>query len=264
MPEQQGYVVPVSMENFFLETAKGRVPGHSHWNVPFGAWPINIDDGFVQMWDGFDLGIKTEYIWPSGATIDTISSDNTGDDGYDIWIRGLLSGFELYEQTIQISGQNKVTLDTPLRRIIEMENRSPLGLNGNIFCYEDTAITTGRPNDGTKVKAAILAEDNRSLTSLITIPSGHTGYILDGYASIASTGVDDSEVKFYKRPHNCSFIIMNDISLHTAGNSFVPFNFKVPIVLSEKTDLMAETNADHDGVKIIAEYDILLVENTYL
>lgn len=128
-------------------------------------------------------GIDNE-VYVSDNLIDTISSDNASDVGQTIRIEGhTISGSDLtfVVQTVTLNGRNKVTLSTPLARMTRLANQSGTELVGEVYGYEDTAITNGVPNDGTKVHCMIRQDKQQSEKASTSI-SSEDFWIITTYA----------------------------------------------------------------------------------
>lgn len=98
--------------------------------------------------------------------IDTISSSSVSDVGQTIRIEGheyVGTDKKFRVQNATINGQNKVVLGTPLARMTRMYNASDTELVGDIYGYQDGAITAGVPNVGSTVHCMI----NSSVSPLV-------------------------------------------------------------------------------------------------
>jgi hypothetical protein len=112
---------------------------------------------------------------PSTNAIDSISSSNAADTAVVVYIEGMTisSGVLTFvSQTKTLNGQSKVTLDTPLARC----TRVRCAAVGDIYVYQDSAITAGVPNDLSKVHNKVLAAENTSLKAGTSIAS--TNYFI--------------------------------------------------------------------------------------
>ncbi len=122
--------------------------------------------------------------------IDTISSDDASDTGLFYLeghtISGTAGSYELtfVTQNVMLNGQNKVTLDTPLARA----TRARAVTAGDVYVYEDTAITAGVPNDLTKAHMKLSAADSSSLNSNFSIAKNNYFLIIDSWATTGRTG----------------------------------------------------------------------------
>ena len=114
--------------------------------------------------------------------IDTISSSDSADTSKSIYIEGMtISGgvltFATQTATTDASdGQTKVTLSTPLARVTRMRGAT----TGNVYVYENTSLTAGKPTDTTKIHNTLVAGDNTSLKAGTSI-AGNNYFILTHY-----------------------------------------------------------------------------------
>lgn len=111
-------------------------------------------------------------------SIDTVSSSDASDTG-TIYIEGMTiaSGVLTFvTEIVNLNGQNKVTLSTPLARCTRMRGN----VAGTVYAYEDGAITSGVPNDLSTVHNTIVPADNTSLKASTSI-AGTNYFILTKY-----------------------------------------------------------------------------------
>ena len=155
--------------------------------LKFGRNP-DVDSSVVEtVW--FREGNET---FATGNDIDTISSSNAGDTE-EIVIEGhTLSGSNLtfVSQSVTLTGQTKATLGTPLYRITRAYNNGSTDLVGNIYVYEDTAITSGVPSDTTKVHLKMDGPKNQSEKASTSFSSVDYGIITSVYGGISSRGTN--------------------------------------------------------------------------
>ena len=65
------------------------------------------------------------------------------------------SDWILHTQNITLNGQDKVYLSQPLIRAYRMFNNGSVELVGDIYCYVNTTISSGVPNNINTIKAKI-------------------------------------------------------------------------------------------------------------
>ena len=121
---------------------------------------------------------NTTEVYLSTNGIDTISSSDAGDTG-QVYIEGMtISGgiLTFVSEIVTLNGQNKVTLAAPLARCTRMRGN----VAGDVYVYEDTAISGGVPTDTSKIHNAIVPEDNTSLKAGTSV-SGTNYFILAHY-----------------------------------------------------------------------------------
>jgi len=107
--------------------------------------------------------------------IDTVSSSD-GSDAVDVTIEGhTIDGegdFTFVTQTATLDGQNKVVLGTPLARMTRIFNDSGTELAGAVYGYQDSAITSGVPDNGALVHCVIplgLQQSEKCATTISSV-----------------------------------------------------------------------------------------------
>jgi hypothetical protein len=249
-----------------LAIAKGDVTGTSFIHK-FGQAPdFDETDGSVTVWDGANNSDIAEmrYIYSTTAAIDSISSSDAGDT-VDIEIQGLDSNYDLVTQTVTLNGQTRVALTTNLIRVFRMINVGSTDLVGYVYCYENTAITAGTPNDTSKIRAVINNVNNRTLMAIYTIPAGYTGYMRDWYSVTAGESKSSQYIiRLKARPFGQVFQLKHITSISDTATSHLKNEYIGPEVFEEKTDIEMRVEATENGVSeasIAAGFDIVLVAN---
>lgn len=167
-----------------------------------------------------DTGTR-ETIWNQGDNetyvttnaIDTISSSNAGDsqevsiEYHTVAGTGTSSVFTFGTQTATLNGQTKVVLDTPGARVSRVLNTSSTAFAGDVYVYEDTAISSGVPTDATKIHAKVSAGDDQTFKCATTFSGTDYAFITMVYASV-------------KR--STSAVIDFRLEVRTAGGVFLP------------------------------------------
>jgi len=246
-----------------LAIAEGEVSGKTFIHK-FGKAPdFDIVDGYVTIWDGSDDGdiAQMQYVYSTSDDIDSISSSNNGDT-QDIEVQGLDINYALVTQTITLTGQTRAALTTNLLRVFRMINVGSTDLAGHVYCYENTALTTGTPDDTTKVRAVINNSNNQSLMAIYTIPAGKTGYmrsIFMGAAGARKTSVHN--IHLHIRPFGQVFQLKFDTSIIASGTSHISHKYTEPEIILEKSDIKVDVNTDEDIAGVSAGFDIVLVNN---
>lgn len=137
--------------------------------------------------------------------IDTISS-SSGSDSQEVTIEGhTVSGtgadaqFTFVTQTATLNGQTKVVLGTPLARMSRIVNNDTTVFAGDIYGYEDTAITAGVPNDATKIHAKIVAGDNQTFKASTTFSNSDYYFVSQVYASVSQKTSAAADIRLERR-----------------------------------------------------------------
>jgi hypothetical protein len=247
-----------------LAIAKGDVIGHSFVHK-FGRAPdFDTGDGEVTVWGGANDALTNEmqYNYSATAIIDSLVSSNSGDT-QAIKVEGLDSSYALVTQTITITGQTRKALDTNLIRVNRLINVGSTDIAGNVYCYEDTALTAGVPIDTTKIRAIIIDGSNQTEMAVYTVPAGKTGYLRQWFAS--SSGAKKTTnylTKLKARPFGQVFQLKHSSSIADAA----PYihSYIEPEAFTEKTDIEMTASITDTGITeaaVSAGFDIVLVDN---
>jgi len=247
-----------------LAIAKNDVTGHTFIHK-FGRAPdFDSGDGAVTIWDGANDALTNEmqYNYSATAIIDSLVSSDSGDT-QAIEVQGLDSNYALTTQTITITGQTRKALDTNLIRVIRLVNVGSTDIAGNVYCYEDTALTAGVPIDTTKIRAVIIDGSNQTEMAIYTVPAGKTGYLRQWFAS--SSGAKKTTnylTKLKARPFGQVFQLKHSSSIADAA----PYihSYIEPEAFAEKTDIEMTASITDTGITeaaVSAGFDIVLVDN---
>lgn len=252
----------ISDESSGLSIAQGNVEGTGFIHKFGHASEVDTSDGFVPIWDGagvFSAGSRG-YTYSTTADIDTLSSSSTADT-QDIEVQGLDSDYNLIVQTVTLDGQSKVSLTTSLIRVFRLKNVGSADIVGEVYCYVDSTITAGVPNNETDVRAIIEDGNNQTLMAIYTVPAGETGYMRDYYAALIRSADNQSRVKLFARPFGQVFQLKHQIGLSNRGTSYLQHKFTEPEVFAEKTDIVLVADAEANDTEVSGGFDIVLVEN---
>ena len=247
-----------------LAIARGQVSGASCIDK-FGKAPdFDTADGFVTIYDGANdalLGSAMQYTYSATANIDRISSDNGGDN-QDIEIQGLDSTFALLTQTVTLTNQTPATIPTALIRVFRMKNVGTTNNAGNIYCFVNSAVTSGKPNTQTNIRASIQIGLNQTLMAVYTIPAGKTGYMDSFNVGIASAIKTSAHiVHLLARPTGQVFQIKHATAVNGAGTSHIQHRFPEPPSFAEKTDIELQVNTDANAAAVSGGFAIRLFDN---
>ncbi len=258
------YDGPPIPREFYLEIAKGNIPGHSSLHK-FGEAPdFDTEDSMVDIWDGADDGgiDAMVYTYSSTADIDSLVSSNDSDTE-DIEIQGLDVNFAMVTQTVTLTGRTRAALSTSLIRVFRMINRGNSSLAGTVSCYVDSAISNGVVTDKTKVRAIINNGNNQTLMSLYTVPAGKTGYIVNFFLTVAGAKkTAEYQVDFLSRPTGEVFQLKKRHAIQDGGSTSFQHDFVIPEVFAAKTDIVMRTKtftAGVTGAAIAAGFDLILI-----
>jgi hypothetical protein len=210
----------------------------------------------VSIWDG----PAENYIFtdPLLNRIDTVSSSSISDSG-QVEITGLDENWFEVIQTVTLDGRNKVGLSTPLIRFngaIALAN-----LIGEVYIYEDTAITNGIPDDLSKVKGYINPENNISKNLYFSVPVGTfinfktvNYYVIPGIQCCV-------DLRFYIKYFNSADVLAYRTPIVSGGTTYVDWNVDSTAQYPEKSDAYATvtTTTPNSSLTAIAEFEMIRI-----
>lgn len=248
-----------------LAIAQGNVTGVSHVHK-FGYSPdFDTGDGQVTIWNGADDANINQMIYQYSATadIDSISSSNNSDT-VDIEVQGLDTGGTVVTQTITLTGQTRSALTTSLLRVFRMKNVGTVDVVGLIYCYVNSAITNGVPDDSTQVRAVMDDGDNQTEMAVYTIPTGKTAYLRKWYASTAGAK-KTTNIIVKLRTRTSGGVFQTKHRMSWAGE--IPYDHDYadpegPFAAGTDIEMTAQLTASGvTGASVAAGFDLVLVDD---
>lgn len=218
---------------------------------------ININGTTSTIWYTGKYQANEIYVADNVNSIDTISSQSVSDTEEVIIEGHTMSGNNrnFVVQTATLNGQNKVTLSIPLNRatLVSHNDQSSTNLNGEIYVYEDTAISLGKPVDETKIHITVAAGENESQKASTSISS------VDYYAIsslnisyLEKSGSNTANFRLEKRKVGGVFKpITASISIKTGESREIPF--KPYLIVEKNTDIRVTGTASANGQEVSAE-----------
>lgn len=247
-----------------LAIAMGDVIGRSPYHK-FGKAPdFDPTDGFVTVWDGAEDGSAHEqmlYQYSTTADIDSVSSSDAG-DAVSMTVEGLDANWEYVTQSVTLNGQTRVALSTDLVRSFRMENTGSTDLAGTAYCYVNSSITLGVPDDSTQIRAIIDNGNNKTLMSLYTVPDGSTGCMRSWFAGTAgAVKTSVHEIQIRARKFGSVFTVEHDTAIVANGTSHIHHPYVDCLLFEERTDIEIRMNTDTTASGVSAGFDFVLQEN---
>lgn len=225
------------------------------------------------------VGTSVETVWETGGretyvttnVIDTVSSSSTSDTSVTMYVEGhTVSGtgadseFTFVSQTVDLNGQNKVLLGTPLARVSRAYVTSGT-LVGDFYVYEDDTLTAGVPDTASKVHLAVYEATNGSSQSFKAATTfSNTDYFLVT-SLILSVGKKTSAVvdfSFEVRTAGGIFLPQFQASLSTTGINTTQLKAEPYFILPKNSDVRVEAIASTANVEADAMFTGLLCETT--
>lgn len=203
------------------------------------------------------------YVYPTVAEVNTVSSTSANDTAEGTGARtvsvfGLDANYNEISETISLNGQTPVNTVNSYLRI----NRMFVATAGSGGTAAGTiAAGTGTVTAG--VPAVCYAEisnlDNQTLMAVWTVPAGYSAYIYKGTISNGTaTGSQFVTGRLCFKPFGGVMRTAAKVTLH---NQFVDFNFGIPVVLPEKTDIEARAISNGNNNAVSATFTIMYTKN---
>ena len=146
------------------------------------------------------LSTSRETVWTVGGNetyvnanlIDSISSSSVLDN-QEIFLEchtvtgsGRDQQFTFVTQTVNLNGQTRVLLPTPVARISRMYNNNGTNLAGAVYAYQNTTIVGGVPSDITKVHAKIQQGFQQNFKAATTFSNEDYYILTGGFGSVSN------------------------------------------------------------------------------
>lgn len=194
---------------------------------------------------------SSNEVFPSDNIIDTISSSSAL-DLTPVFIRGYtINNNKLtpQNQVAILQGNSKFPLLVPLARVETMSNVSSVNWNGDIYLYEDTAITAGVPDDDSKIHLKGDAIDNTGIKTSASTSDNEYAVITDVSGYISRTQSTFIDFKLQVAPVGSIFSTRFQWTASSNGNSGdIPL--PVPLIIPPNNDfrIIGISGAGNDSV----------------
>jgi hypothetical protein len=254
-------IVNATGKDFYFDIAAGRITGHKSYNISGHS-----DDVSTTIKTIGQYGAGQQYVYPTTASIDYISSDNAADT-HEITVVGLDANYVEVSQIVTLNGTTPVALATPIFRVNFLSNEAATATTGIVYLWDSpsgngTEHTAGVPTTASTVKAIInnstssSISDEHHLSSVFTVPANKTAYIVFGKATV--TDAKALELSFWVRSFGGVFKIAHHIDIK---NNNYDYFFKSPAKITEKSDIEVKSTIDVGTGEVAIHYDIVLVNN---
>lgn len=249
--------------DFFLEVAKGNVPGHSAVNK-FGH-----NDAVAVTGEDVWMGGGIYGFYPTTAQdMEAVSDDpedgaGGGTGALTMQVYGLDADWNEQSETVTLNGTGVVALENTYIRMYRVIILTA-GTNGTNVGNIVVRIASG----GT-VGAYVAADDGQTQQAIYTIPNGKTGYFVKGYVGISDNDKNGETAgfKWRVRPSNGgngAWQVKRQVSATNIGSSWFQYQFAVPAgPLPEKTDIRMECFEATAEVGVVGAFDLILVDDGY-
>lgn len=167
--------------------------------------------------------------------------------------------FTFVVQTVQLQGQTKVALPTPVARVSMASNVNGTNLVGAVYVYEDTAITAGVPVDLTKAHINIPAGSNQSFKAATTFDYETYAFVTQGFGGVGNKQTANIEFELEVRPKGGVFTQGAAI---VAGSSSGNFNVTLdPVaIVPANADLRVTCISDNAGADAFVNFNLYMAK----
>lgn len=197
----------------------------------------STSSGYTIWYTGQDQAHET-YPANNVNSIDTISAANSSDTGKEVTIEGhTQSGGDrtFVSQTATLLGNNKVSLTTPLNRATRIYNSGTVNLLGEVYCYEDTAISGGKPSDTTKIHITLPQGANQTRKASTSLSSQDYWIVTQFRASMLEKASSFADVQLQYRQNGFVFRQLEDVTCSSNHNGVI--NFNPYLVIPKNSDI---------------------------
>lgn len=228
----------------------------------FGRNPNVGSSGYFTIWyTGQDEANET-YVAQNTNSIDSISSSSASDT-MEIRIEGHTeaSGNKTFvAQTKTLSGTTKLTLDTPLNRVTRISVNGSVDNVGEIYVYEDTSISSGKPSDTSKIHITMpigVNQSQKASTSLSSTDYWIVTRFSAGY--LEKTGTNVAEVQLEVRESGGVWKPLSNPIVIKTGEEFER-NFNPYKIIPKNADIRLRSNSSTTGQEITGDIGGYLAE----
>ena len=208
-----------------------------------------------------------ETVWSYGGhevyvqdnLIDSISSSNVADNE-EIYLEchtvegtGTDQKFTFMTQTVNLNGQNRVPLPTPVARVSRAYNNNGTELLGAVYVYQDTPLTSGVPQDRTKVHAHIPQGFQQSFKGATTFSDEDYYILTGGFGSVSNKQA--ASVDFYLEVRSAGKIFRQGaaVSASSTGGSW-DIELDPCIIIPKNADIRITCETATQGAVVFGSF----------
>ena len=239
-------------EPFNLQVSRGQIMGHTRF-CPFGF--NSAVTTAESIWSVGGL-----YTFPSTATVLTVVSDSTDDDGSPagtgartVTIQGLDANYLSVSETVTMNGTTNVTTTQTFLRVnyAYVATCGSAGSNVGIITIANSTPTT---------LASIAATAGVAEQCIYTVPSGYTAYItrymLSSYNATATAGTNG---QIWVKPYGGANMLATTVRIPGTGVFSCEADYPFPV--TEKSDIDFRAIALAGTANVSAQLQMVIVAN---
>lgn len=249
----------VSVTDFLIEVAKGKVPGHSLVHK-FGRNQASAS----ASWEQISLLSRATVFRSSASTVRIKSGGNAADDAagngaQEITIVGIDSNLAEVSETIATAGTSASSATSASFWRVYRAYVSAVGTYG----VGNTGVLTVEDSGGSSDLITILAGEGQSQTGAYTVATGKTAYLISIHVMVDANKAADVRM-FQRKNFNDTSSPMSAmrIVLYFDGveghMNFMPYS---PISFPALTDIWFEANGSGAATEVSVDFELLLVDD---
>jgi len=201
------------------------------------------------------LGI--DPVHSSTNSITHFSSTNAADN-QTLTVEGfvIVNGVLFFQtQVITLNGQTKTALTTPLSRVSRIANTGSITATaGDVYVYEDGAVTNGIPDDLGTVGNVMAATEQSTLFAGTSI-AGNNYFICTGYWSyLGKKTAAYADIRFKTQAVGTGFYRTQSIS-NISNYSGIEHRFEPYLIIPPNTDIDITATGSTSGIDVFAGFD---------
>ena len=246
-----GYVVPT---NYFAMARDEILATYGH-EVSVGRKTLHKFGRFENVGtseaDINYLGIDPLHAATNSIT--TVSSSNNADTTQSLTVEGMTidgsNNLSFVLQTVALNGQAKVALATPLSRVTRIASLlGPVATLGDVYAYQDGAITGGIPNDLATVDNVMAASDQSTLFAGTSVSSTNYFVLTNYWSYLGKKTTALADIRFKTQKVGTGFYRTRSVGNITNSSGLVrpqaPFLIIEPNSDIDITAVGSTTNVD--------------------
>ena len=210
--------------------------------------------------------VNNDYeVYVSSNIIDSISSSSLSDtqeiyiEGHTITGTGFDQKFTFVSQRINLNGQTRVALPTPLARVSIATNNNGSLIQGRVVVYENTALTSGVPTDLTKIHIDIPLGFQESFKAATTFSDSDYYILTGGFGGVS--GKQAASADFYLEVRKAGGVFIQGAAVtasSTGGNWDIELD--PAIIIPKNSDIRVVAEADTNNAIVFASFKGYLAE----
>lgn len=255
-----GFLFRLGLDEVLPDELK-KLPG---WRVVSkGAEQPDVDpgDGYVDIQNIPNTKI---YTFSATAAIDTISSSNAGDTG-DVDLDIIKADGTRDTISVTLNGQNKVQTFTPFLAFNGGSMARTGVPAGDIYIYEDTAITDGVPDDLSTTRGYIEAGATNDAIGVYTVPTDEIAIAIAFGGGVEERTAAVRIVTQFRPPGFVDFVRPTaGLALEATGTSSFRGPLVIPRGVPAGTQLKASVSTDELNTTVLGDFTIVLVKKSTL